>query len=1028
MKGFFSCRFAVVSGLFPRAAVAILALLPGRVSAQVKPNAHWQTLRTQHFYVHFTPELEELARRTAVKAETAYVRLSRHLHPPRGPIDVVISDDVDFTNGSATMYPTNRIVLYANPPVFESALRFTDDPIDLVVLHELTHVFHLDRTGGIWKPLQLVFGRSPFLFPNSYAPSWLVEGLAVYYESLLGTGRLQGSEHRMIARTAAMQRAIPRLDQISLANPNFPYGYSAYAYGSLFMDYLGRKHGDSAVRTWVESSSRQLIPLYLNAPARRAFHASFTTEFRRWADSLVRSAPPFSAPLPAWRDLTHDGAYASFARWLNDSTIVYTGTPGRESYGAYRLTLRGNDAPRTTHADAPRTTYAVAGRTTHVTRERIGRRNSRSPNSILPDGSLLYSQLEFTGPYTIRSDLYVDRRGRSRRLTRGARLAFPDARGDGLIAAVNILPGGTRIALVSPDGRRVTPITTGGLDETWMEPRWSPDGKHIAVIRWTRGGTSELVVIDTAGRIEDTLVRERALNATPSWSPDGRYVYFSSDRTGTANLYRASFRAAFPDTLMVPDLQRVSDAATGLFEPQPSAGGDMLAATVFRADGYHVGVAPLPQLSTQNADVLASVQPRAATSAERYEGRVAKYSPWRMLVPRYWMPFVEAGLDPSSTRVGALTSANDVVARHAYQALLFVPTDNSGITGSLYYRNARLGQPLIEIAASQDWENYLRILDASQQNRQIGMLRRRIREASASLTFTRPRARTSAYASFGAGIEARDYAADSAPLLARVDTLFQHGYYYPRLVASAGWGNTQYPPLAISPEDGITLASTVRYRWRTSDSASGSIGVVSSAKGFKSLDLPGFAHHVLAVVASAGAQNNRGTGYYEVGGISSATLDVIPGYTLGEGRKTFGVRGFPPASQLGIRAFAGSAEYRAPLRLPGRGLGLLPLYLDRTSLTVFADAGSAWCPDIFVTRAAPNSALCTQSHFDSGVFFLRPQTIASAGAELNLGAALLNWDAPVRLRFGLAVPVTGQNTVPGGVATATAYFTVGVPF
>ncbi len=63
-------------------------------------------------------------------------------------IDVVLSDDVDFSNGSATPYPTSRIVIYANPPVFESALRYTNDWGQLVITHELTHIFHLDRTRG----------------------------------------------------------------------------------------------------------------------------------------------------------------------------------------------------------------------------------------------------------------------------------------------------------------------------------------------------------------------------------------------------------------------------------------------------------------------------------------------------------------------------------------------------------------------------------------------------------------------------------------------------------------------------------------------------------------------------------------------------------------------------------------------------------------------------------------------------------------------------------------------------------------
>ena len=98
-------------------------------------------------------------------------------------IDVVLSDDVDFSNGSATPYPTNRIVIYANPPVSESALRYTNDWGQLVITHELTHIFHLDRTRGIWSLGQHVFGRAAALFPNFYNPSWLTEGLAVYEES-----------------------------------------------------------------------------------------------------------------------------------------------------------------------------------------------------------------------------------------------------------------------------------------------------------------------------------------------------------------------------------------------------------------------------------------------------------------------------------------------------------------------------------------------------------------------------------------------------------------------------------------------------------------------------------------------------------------------------------------------------------------------------------------------------------------------------------------------------------------------------
>ncbi len=528
----------------------VFALILGaNLDAQVKPNADWRTIRTEHFYVHFTPELEEVARRAATQAESAYTKLSQSLKRPRGPIDVVISDDVDYANGFATPFPSNRITLYANPPVFENALRFSDDFSELVVTHELAHIFHLDRAGGIWRPLQWVFGRAPLLFPGAYQPSWLVEGIAVHFETrLTGAGRIAGSEHRMIARTTATENRFPRIDQLSLARPHFPYGYSVYAYGSLFMDHLANTKGDSAIGRFVESAARQLIPMYLNPPSRRAFGRKFSTEYNAWAKSLLDSAPPAARPMPGWHDLTHDGAFAAFPRWRDDSTLVYTGTPGDQAYGAFELRFRPTYDVRLAASNAQRSRYDVPGTAFDVRRTRIGRRNSRSPNAVLPDGSLLYSQLEYVSPYNVRSDLYVTPpRGSTRRLTHGARLALPDARRDGRIVAVQIVPAGTRLVLVSADGRSIAPITNGGPDEQWTEARWSPDGTHIAAVRWTRGGTSEVVVVDTTGAVTQTLIRERAVNATPSWSADGRYVYFSSDRDGAANLYRAAFSASGSD-------------------------------------------------------------------------------------------------------------------------------------------------------------------------------------------------------------------------------------------------------------------------------------------------------------------------------------------------------------------------------------------------------------------------------------------------------------------------------------------------
>ncbi|HEX5581580.1 MAG TPA: hypothetical protein VFX39_08395, partial [Gemmatimonadaceae bacterium] len=446
--------------------VAICAVALGAAGvpagAQVVPNAEWRTIGTEHFRVHFTPELEPLARRTAANAERAWAQLAAELPPPRGTVDIVVTDGADLSNGYATPFPTNRIVVYAYPPVDNPSLRFYDDWNTIVVTHELVHIFHLDRTRGWWRLAQHVFGRSPFLFPNQYVPAWVTEGIAVHYESrLTGSGRVAGTFHRTLATDAARAGTLPAPSQVSLASSRFPGGEAAYAYGGLFIDYLSRTRGDSTIARFVNQVAGAPVPFLLGRSSRRAFGVPFDRAWREWRDSLAAEAPDVPAH-GAFAGLTDGVWQAQGPRWLGDSLVVAGLNTGREMPGAYAVALDGR-------------------------RHRIGRRNDASVNEPLAGGALLYAQPDFVSPYEIRDDLYVMRDGRERRLTHGARLSRPDARADGEIVAVQALPGTTRLVRVSADGERIEPITGASLDSSWTEPRWSPDGSRIAAVRWREG-------------------------------------------------------------------------------------------------------------------------------------------------------------------------------------------------------------------------------------------------------------------------------------------------------------------------------------------------------------------------------------------------------------------------------------------------------------------------------------------------------------------------------------------------------------
>src|SRR5690606_4579498 len=266
---------------------------PVRPAAQVPPHENWQTLRTDRFRITFSPGLEALARHAAERAEAAYAQLARELGPPpRGTIDVLITANADIANGFAMPFPSNRIVVYATPPVDDLGLAYTRDWVELVIAHELVHIFQMDRAGLLGRVVRGVFGRVPFgwpLFPVIGTPQWSIEGLATYYESrLTGLGRAHGALHEMMLRTAVLEGRFESIDQASGFGPQWPTGLRPYVYGSMFLAHLARRHGPEVMREIVGLTAGAVIPptLAFDRIGRKATGESFTAEWRAWRREL----------------------------------------------------------------------------------------------------------------------------------------------------------------------------------------------------------------------------------------------------------------------------------------------------------------------------------------------------------------------------------------------------------------------------------------------------------------------------------------------------------------------------------------------------------------------------------------------------------------------------------------------------------------------------------------------------------------------------------------------------------------------
>ena len=311
------------------------------VTAQVPPDESWRSLETSHFRVTFPEGMDPLARRAAMRAERAFDALSdAFLDPPGGLIELLLTDHTETSNGFATSVPFNQIVVFVRPPMERGALSHFDDWMELVITHELVHVFQLDYTGPIGSLIRNVMGRWEAgwpTFPSFDLPRWTTEGLATYYESsLTASGRVRGSYVDMVLRTAVLEGGFERLDQVSGSSPNWPAGDRVYVYGATLFDHLSGAYGEERLGAFAEAIAHQWFPYRVNSAAEHAFGVSFSDVWDRWRAVLevrflaLADSLSMSAPLTEGEPLTAEGRLALFPSVSPDGArLAFVRTDGR---------------------------------------------------------------------------------------------------------------------------------------------------------------------------------------------------------------------------------------------------------------------------------------------------------------------------------------------------------------------------------------------------------------------------------------------------------------------------------------------------------------------------------------------------------------------------------------------------------------------------------------------------------------------------------------------------------------------------
>jgi hypothetical protein len=842
--------------------------------------------------VHAKEQLRGHALVTANEAERAYRLLATELRPPRGTIDLVLSDDVDFSNGFTTFFPTNRIVLYLTPPGTAISSGMYDNWLRMLVTHELVHSFHLDRADGIWKLLRIPFGRAPGLFPNAYQPAWVTEGLATYYESRFTTaGRIRGSYHDQLMSAAARDGTWPAPGDATSVNSVWPAGTAPYAWGGRFFEAQRSEFGDSTIAKFVDRTSRQLIVFNVNSPLKGAGVDDINEAWKRLRESAAVADQPVEL---VDRGLRREPRLRLSA---DGSLLAYRRVDGKH---VERVVVRD----------------IAAGEM----------RASRRVNSVQDldwvRGRLYLTQFEFDSPVRIRSDLYKwDLNGDLDRLSRCSRVSGVFAAPHGLAGVVELRDGTRRVYVLGDqaDGADSNRFPTPPADD-WGRIAVSPDGKWVAAARHAGGRWD--IVMWPLGRPEGfrLVTDDPALDQDPVWSADGGMLLFASERLGLPQIF--AFETASQST------HRVTDAPTGAREPAVAPDGTLYYSTLL-GDGYAVVIER--EWRREPVETAPSAVPTYAASPE-VPARETGYAPWGTLRPHYWMPIArdesEAGVF-----VGGFTSASDAIGRTSYTLVATAAPQNGRWEGVAAVEHRRWPSWSVDVAAGQTWDYGGRGLTESGARVPISF---RERSAELGVRHLWRRWRTVLSTRLGAFVEREELTYDGLEPLAWVPDSATFG----GALLSTRLSHSERAPLSISPENGFSVVGLYARRWELGG-AGWSNEVRVGLNGYLALPLPGFANWVLALRLTGGFSGGTDANTFSIGGESSDLVSLVPGTTLGSGRRRFPLRGYDRGGRF-TRATAGLMELRVPILVVGKGVGRLPLLIDRLSANLFFEVGGGW--------------------------------------------------------------------------------------
>ncbi len=630
---------------------------------ELDPQLKWQQLETEHFRVIYHPGLENLAQEAAKTCEESYKYWIEELkYTPNFKTNIILADTADFAIGAASPLGPNIIsgtswartlnewINSANPSGLED-----------VLYHEYGHVVDLMKVHGIPAFLRQLFGA--IVIPNAAKPTWFIEGIPISAElRRTGASRANATRDAMYLRIYMMNewKGLPTLAQMAnqYTRNEWPSTYMLHHdYGAWMVRFIAAKYGvDKIEKVDRILGSDTLTTITLGAFAnfngvleqalgvpvpkmKEEFKNWLKEEFASQIDAVKAAGETLSKKLSGLPYWSNEPAWSPDGK----SIAYYHYDPKR--VGGVRLMNADGSADRVIKSiplELPffRPPFWAA-----------------TP-SWSPDGKqLVYSRMKVYRHRYIYGDIYVYdvQKKHEKCLTKEARAYNPVFTPDGKSIVFGQQQWGEkspRLAIFNIETQEIKILREFNESELLDSIAVSPDGKEIAFTLWKTGGFQDLYTMSIEGGEPTALTQDKFGDYDPSYTSDGSYILFSSNRSGIDNLY--AYKIADRT------FHQITNVLTGAFAPDASPDLKQIAYVSYDLSGYVLHQMVFDPVTWKTITVKKETIPAwAGYAKDLYKPQ--NYNPLGFLMPQLIVPI------PNPMAPGIFVLGLDPMQMHLYQ-------------------------------------------------------------------------------------------------------------------------------------------------------------------------------------------------------------------------------------------------------------------------------------------------------------------------------------------------------------------------